>query len=62
MWKGWGQGIDLQKGRHMAEGSKAKTAAKGAAAYYAVKKLVKGALAVAGVAAVVKVLKGDRGK
>ena len=50
------------KGPDMAEGSKAKTAAKGAAAYYAVKKLIKGALAVAGVAAVVKVLKGDRGK
>lgn len=42
--------------------STAKTAAKGAAAYYAVKKLFKGAFAIAAVAAVGKVLKGDRGK
>ena len=41
-------------------GSKAKTAAKGAAVYYAVKKLVKGTLAVAGIAAIVKVLRGDQ--
>lgn len=42
--------------------STAKGAAKGAAAYYAVKKLFKGAFAVAAVAAVGKVLRGDRGK
>lgn len=42
--------------------SKAKGAAKGAAAYYGVKKLFKGAFAVAAIAAVGKVLKGDRGK
>jgi hypothetical protein len=34
--------------------------AKGAAAYYAIKKLFKGAFVVAGVAAVAKVLRGDR--
>lgn len=44
------------------KGSKAKTAAKGAAVYYGVKKLVKGTLAVAGVAAIVKVLRGERGR
>lgn len=42
--------------------SKAKGAAKGAAAYYAVKKLIKGAFAIAAVAAVGKVLRGDRTK
>lgn len=42
--------------------SKAKGAAKGAAAYYAVKKLFKGAFLVAAVAAVGKVLRGDRAK
>lgn len=42
--------------------SKAKGAAKGAAAYYALKKLFKGAFAVAAVAAVGKVLKGNRAK
>lgn len=41
--------------------SKAKGAAKGAAIYYAMKKLTKGALAVAAVAAIGKVLRGDRG-
>lgn len=44
------------------DNSKAKTAAKGAAAYYALKKVFKGAFVVAAVAAVGKVLKGDRGK
>jgi hypothetical protein len=39
---------------------KAKGAAKGAAAFYAVKKLFKGAFVVAAVAAVGKVLRGDR--
>ena len=38
----------------------AKTAAKGAAAYYALKKVFKGAFAIAAVAAVGKVLKGNR--
>lgn len=42
--------------------SKAKTAAKGAAVYYAAKKLVKGAFLIGAVAAVGKVLRGDRGK
>lgn len=35
-------------------------AAKGAAAYYAIKKLFKGAFVVAAVAAVAKVLRGER--
>lgn len=42
--------------------STAKTAAKGAAGIYAVKKLFKGAFVVAAVAAVGKVLRGDRAK
>ncbi len=44
------------------KGSKAKTAAKGAALYYTVKKVVKAGLVFAGLAAAVKVLKGDRAK
>lgn len=42
------------------DSSKAKGAAKGAAAYYALKKIFKGAFAIAAVAAVGKVLKGNR--
>ena len=38
----------------------AKTAAKGAAAYYGIKKLFKAAFIVASVAAVTKVLRGNR--
>lgn len=44
----------------MAKQSKAKTAGKAAAAYYAVKKLAKGALVIGAVAAVGKVLRGNR--
>ena len=44
------------------DSSKVKGAAKGAAAYLALKKLFKGAFAIAAVAAVGKVLKGDRAK
>lgn len=43
-----------------AKDSKVKGAAKGAAAYLAIKKLFKGAFIVATVAAVGKVLKGNR--
>lgn len=42
------------------DSSKAKTAAKGAAVYYGAKKLFKGAFVVAGVAAVAKILRGNR--
>lgn len=40
--------------------SKVKTAAKGAGAYYAIKKLLKGAFVIGAVAAVGKVLRGNR--
>jgi hypothetical protein len=50
----------MAKNKRDSNGSPAKTAAKGAAAYYAIKKLFKGAFVVAGVAAVAKVLRGDR--
>lgn len=44
----------------MAKQSKAKTAGKAAAVYYAGKKLLKGAFLVGAVAAVGKVLRGNR--
>ena len=40
--------------------SAVKTAAKGAGALYAIKKLFKGAFIVAGIAAVTKLVKGNR--
>ena len=46
----------------MAKNGKAKSAAKAGVAYMAIKKLTKGAFAVATVAAVGKVLKGNRGR
>ena len=46
----------------MAKSEKVKGAAKAGVAYMAIKKLTKGAFAVATVAAVGKVLKGNRGK
>ena len=46
----------------MAKSEKVKGAAKGAAAFLALKKLTKGAFAIAAVAAVGKVLRGDRAK
>lgn len=51
----------MAKRKKADDSSPAKTAAKGAAAFYAVKKLFKGAFIVAGVAAVAKVLRGNRG-
>ncbi len=46
----------------MSDGSPAKTAAKGAAALYAAKKLVKGAFVLSAVAAIAKVLRGNRSR
>ena len=49
-------------GRKNKDSNKVKGAAKAGVAYMALKKLTKGAFAVAAVAAVGKVLKGDRTK
>ena len=46
----------------MAKNDKVKGAAKAGVAYMAIKKLTKGAFAVAAVTAVGKVLKGNRGR
>lgn len=46
----------------MAKNGKAKGAAKAGVAYMAIKKLTKGAFAIAAVTAVGKILKGDRGR
>ena len=42
------------------EDSKVKTAAKGAGAFYAIKKLFKGAFIVGAIAAVTKIVKGNK--